>query len=143
VRSTIYELGLTGVEEGLRARVQALANELTPVVGFKVHVSFDGPVDSAVPEQVAEHLLSTVREGITNIGRHANATQASIELRVGDAFCRLEIADNGRGIEQPSSGRHGFGLTNLQRRAEKLRGEFTLENRQSGGTLLIWQVPLD
>ena len=44
VRSTIYELGLTGVEEGLRARIQSLANELTPVVGFKIRVrSSTGP----------------------------------------------------------------------------------------------------
>jgi signal transduction histidine kinase len=143
VRSTIYELGLTGVEEGLRARVQSLANELTPVVGFKIRVVFDGPVDSAVPDQVTEHLLSAVREGVTNIGRHANATQASIELSVVDAVCRLEISDNGRGIEHSSSGRQGFGLTNLQRRAEKFRGEFTIVSPETGGTLLTWQVPLD
>lgn len=142
VRSTIYELGLTGVEEGLRAQIQSLANELARVVGFKIQASFDGPVDAAIPDQVAEHLLAAVREGVTNIGRHANATRASIELRVSGEVCRLEISDNGCGIEKTSSGRHGFGLTNLQRRAEKLRGTFTVQSPESGGTLLIWQVPL-
>ena len=44
-------------------------------------VSFDGPVDSAVSEELAEHLSAVVREAVTNIGRHAQATEANVVVR--------------------------------------------------------------
>ncbi len=43
-------------------------------MGFEVHASFDGPVDIAIPDIVGEHLLAVIREAVTNIGRHAQAT---------------------------------------------------------------------
>jgi signal transduction histidine kinase len=143
VRSTIYELGMTGEEQGLRARFQALGRDLGPVLGFKLDLSFDGPVDSAVSDQIAEHVLTVAREGVTNVARHAHATCASVKLGVSGGMCRLEIADNGQGFPQSSKGRHGFGLANLQHRAEKLHGTFAIDDGEEGGTLLTWQVPLD
>ena len=142
VRSTIYELGSAGAEQGLRARVQSLVRELEPVVGSEIHLLFDGPVDSSVSDQVSEHLLATVREGLTNVGRHSHATQASVRLSVDSGVCRLEVEDNGVGIDESDKMQAGFGLVNLQRRAEKLHGKFTVENLDSGGTLLTWQVPV-
>jgi len=112
------------------------------VVGFDVKVSFDGPVDTAISEQVAEHLLATVRESVTNVGRHAHATQASVTLTVGDDQCLLRVLDNGRGIDESKVSEGSLGLTNLRRRAEKLDGTFVMENAEGGGTLLTWQVPL-
>ena len=50
LRSTIYELGLTGGELGIRARIISLLRELTVVAGFEVHSSFYGPVDSAISD---------------------------------------------------------------------------------------------
>ncbi len=141
VRSTIYELGSTDADQGLRARVNSLVHELNPVVGFEVHVSFDGPVDSATSDEIAEHLLAVVREAVTNIGRHAEATKASLKLSCGNGFCRLEVSDNGRGVGV-SDDHAGFGLPNMLRRAEKLHGTFSVESRTAGGTLLTWQVPL-
>ncbi|MGO9341563.1 MAG: GAF domain-containing sensor histidine kinase, partial [Acidimicrobiales bacterium] len=99
VRSSIYELGSTGAEQGLRARVNSLVRELSPVVGFEIHVSFDGPVDSAISDQIAEHLLAVLREAVTNVGRHAQATEATVRLSANNGFCRLEVSDNGCGID--------------------------------------------
>jgi signal transduction histidine kinase len=142
VRSTIYELGLTGKEEGLLARVRALVHDLAPVVGFEVQVSFDGPVDSAVPERIAENLLAVIREGLTNVKRHAHATRASIEVSVDHARCRLQIADDGLGFEQSDASDVGLGLANLQRRAEQLHGRFLIGKAEPGGTLVTWEVPI-
>lgn len=104
-------------------------------------VSLDGPVDTAISDQVAEHLLATIRESVTNIGRHANATAASVRVAVEGGQCRLTISDNGVGIgsSEPSG---GLGLTNLRRRAEKLNGTFSIEDAENGGTSLVWRVPV-
>jgi signal transduction histidine kinase len=141
VRSTIYELGMTGQSRGIRDNVITLVRELDTIVGFEVQVSLEGPVDASISDQVAEHLLATVRESVTNIGRHANATQALVHLVVEGDQCRLTISDNGVGIGSSEPGR-GLGLTNLRRRAEKLNGTFSIEEAENGGTSLVWQVPV-
>ncbi len=98
VRSVIYSLGMAADDRGVRASVLALIAELTPVVGFEVTVTIDGPVDTAVSDTVAHHLLATVREALTNIGRHAHATSARVILCVTGDTCRLEVVDDGVGI---------------------------------------------
>jgi signal transduction histidine kinase len=142
VRSTIYQLGSASTDQGLRANILSLVKDLNPVVGFAVPVSFDGPVDSAISHEIAEHLLAVVREALTNIGRHAHASHASLSLSVTDGACRLHITDDGVGIETTAAGEGGFGLVNLRRRAEKLHGSFVTESPATGGSSLIWQVPV-
>ncbi|MGO9334154.1 MAG: GAF domain-containing sensor histidine kinase [Acidimicrobiales bacterium] len=141
LRATIYELGLTGGELGIRARIISLLRQLTIVAGFEVHSSFCGPVDSAISDVIAEHLLATVREAVTNVGRHARATQASVRLSVASDECLLQVTDNGRGLGPRESREGGLGLTNMRRRAEKLGGRFEVMS-QGGGTVLTWRVPL-
>jgi len=142
VRSTIYELGAADIDRGVRVNILAVVREVDPVVGFEVPVLFDGPVDSAVSGEIAEHLLATVREALTNIGRHAEATSANLTLSVDNGMCRLEVVDNGRGLGATDTAAGGLGLVNLRRRAEKLRGTFVIESPPTGGTRLSWQVPL-
>jgi nitrate/nitrite-specific signal transduction histidine kinase len=141
VRATIFELGGAGGGHGIRAHLVALAEELGPVVGFDVPVEFHGPVDTAVSDTVAEHLLPTVREALTNIGRHAHATRAMIRLSVIGHQCRLEVTDNGRGLVDGPSADGGLGLLNMRQRAEGLGGSFDISQPTAGGTTIAWQVP--
>jgi signal transduction histidine kinase len=142
LRTTIFELGLGEAESGIRARVVSLLGDLRGVIGFPVEPIFDGPVDAAVSERVAEQLLPTLREAVTNIGRHAEATRSEVLLEADNGFCHLRVTDNGRGIGQGSETRGGLGLTNMRRRAEMLGGELTVGATPHGGTELSWRVPL-
>lgn len=142
VRSAIYALGIARDDRGVRARVLALVHELTPVIGFEVNVAIDGPVDSSVSDAVAHHLLATIREALTNIGRHAHASHARVDLSVTGSTCRLQVVDDGVGLARGGESGGGLGLCNLQRRAEKLGGTMVLDDAEDGGTVLTWQVPL-
>jgi signal transduction histidine kinase len=142
VRSAIYELTSAPGSQGLRSSILELVRELNATVGFDIPVSFDGPVDTVVPTEIADHLFAVVRESVTNIGRHAQANHATVTLTVGDGMCHLEVYDNGVGVVSSSGDDKGFGLVNLQRRAEKLQGAFNLESPPGGGTRLVWEVPL-
>jgi signal transduction histidine kinase len=142
VRTSIFELGLAGDSRGVRADIVSLVAELTPVVGFDVTVAFDGPIDSAIPSRIVEHLLATVREAVSNVGRHAQARKASVNLMVTDGMCRLEVIDDGRGYDGRTPSVGGLGLGNMRSRAEKFRGTFAIEGWPDGGTSLTWQVPL-
>jgi signal transduction histidine kinase len=142
VRSSIYELGPTGGGTGVRAQVLTLVRSLNPVVGFEVRVIFDGAVDAAIPEAVQGDLLATVREALTNVGRHSQASRATLTLRAGRGVCRLEVSDNGRGLDPSTETEGGLGLVNLQRRAEGLGGTMLVGTGPDGGTSLVWQVPI-
>jgi signal transduction histidine kinase len=141
VRSTIFELASAEIDQGVRASILALVHDLSPLVGFDVRTSFDGAVDTMISNQLAEHLLAVVREAVTNVGRHAQATEASVSVSVKDGLCRLRVVDNGRGLDDGVAHEGGLGLVNLRRRAEKLHGQFATETPETGGTSLIWQVP--
>ena len=142
IRSTIYQLGMSDDDRGVRDNVTSTVRDLSSVVGFDVSVSFEGPVDAAISERVAEHLLATVRESVTNVGRHAHATRASVTLTVKDHNCTLTVLDDGIGLDESTTRQDGLGLNNLRHRAEKLGGTLHLESAEGGGTLFTWQVPL-
>jgi signal transduction histidine kinase len=142
IRSTIYQLGMNGEDRGTRDRFVSRLAELRSVVGFDVQVSFDGPIDTALSDVVAEHLMATIGESVTNVGRHAHATRAMVTIRVAEGLCTLTVRDNGVGIDGSGPRQGGLGLANLRRRAEKLGGTFRLENAEGGGVLVTWQVPL-
>lgn len=142
IRTAIFELASGDDDQGVRTKLLHLVRDLEDVVGFHVAVTFDGPVDTAVSAELTDHLLAVVREALTNVSRHANATAASITLSFKNSLCRLELSDNGTGLSDSPTQTSGLGLGNMRRRAEKLGGQFLLETPPGGGTLLVWQVPL-
>ena len=143
VRTSIFELGSDGMGQGTRDQVLVLIKELRSIVGFDIRVSLDGPIDTAVPDVVSENLLAVIREAVTNIGRHANASAASVSVDLNDGHCRLQVVDNGQGLPTTQSVGGGLGLGNLRRRAEKLHGQCTIDSPDGGGTRLVWLVPID
>jgi signal transduction histidine kinase len=145
IRTTIYELGVNDVTHSVRSQLLSIVHDFEAIAGYQVEVSFAGPVDFGIGPQVVENLLATAGEALSNIGRHAHASAASLSLSVAGGMCRLQVLDNGAGIEDRPESRgdgSGMGLANLRRRAEKLHGEFTVGTAPDGGTSLTWQVPL-
>jgi signal transduction histidine kinase len=139
IRTAIFELD-SGIRRGLRHGVLELADELVPLLGSRPEVTFLGPVDSGVRQEVADHLLAVLREALTNAGKHAQASNFAVILSVTDQVT-LEVTDDGIGIPSPAPGGAGLGLANLRSRAEKLGGTLEIERAQGGGTRVIWHVP--
>jgi signal transduction histidine kinase len=140
IRTAIFELGDTGGLEGLRQSVLELVHELAPTLGARPEVAFFGPVDTRVPQKVADHLLAVVREALTNAGKHAGASAYRVTLTVVDDVL-LEVGDNGSGIAPSAPESGGMGLANMRNRAEKLGGTFEARAVEEGGTLVLWRVP--
>lgn len=139
IRTTIFELGDSALPAGLRHAVVGLADELAPTLGVRPNVTFEGAIDNAVPQETADHLLSVLREMLSNVGKHPRATRVLVVLTVGDDVV-LQVVDNGVGFAPPGKG-GGLGLMNLRARAEKLGGTFDVQVVQSGGTRATWRVP--
>ena len=138
IRSTIFELQ-HGHELSLRADVRGLVKEYVPVLGFTPMVRTSGPLDTAVPTEIAEQILAVLREALSNVARHAQADAAVIEVEARADEVTLRVADNGRGLPPD---RHESGLRNARRRAADNGGSLRLVPEEPHGTVLEWTVPL-
>lgn len=123
-----------------QARMLAVITEHTPQLGHTPATSFAGPVDSVLDDTTAEHALAALRELLSNVGRHAHAAHTWITIAADPESLRIHVDDDGAGIP-PEVTRHS-GLANLESRANKLGGTFTLVPRDGGGTSARWCVPL-
>jgi signal transduction histidine kinase len=140
IRTAIFGLEVSRPRsKGVRARVLDLSGEAAGPLGFEPSVVFEGPVDTMVTEAIAIELLSTMREALTNVARHASATAVEVELVVGDGIT-LRVTDNGVGIDTSVTA-EGKGLANMARRAELFDGCFEARRAAGGGTILEWRVP--
>jgi signal transduction histidine kinase len=143
IRATIFALQSAGDDDrGVRAQVLDVVEELTAVLPRAPRVRFDGPIDTIVGGEVRDHLLPVVREALTNVAKHAGATDIELELAADRTEVRLRITDDGVGISSEAARGTGFGLVNLRERAEALGGRFSIGSEgPGGGTVVRWVVP--
>ncbi len=141
IRTVIFDLERARIAaDSLRSRVLELVHELVSPLGFAPQVVLEGPIDAAVDAETSAQLLATLREGLTNVARHAGATHVSVEVEV-DADVCVRVRDDGVG--PPAAGTpRGRGLANMASRAARLGGGMTLRPAAGGGTMLEWRVPL-
>jgi signal transduction histidine kinase len=140
IRSSIFALQARpeGQVPGLRARVLAVADEMTPTLGFPPTLQLDGRLDDDVPQDVAEQLLSAVREALSNVARHAGASRVEVSVRAADDLS-LVVADDGSGLKGVT---RRSGLANLEERAAQLGGSMHVDSVPGGGTTVSWRIPL-
>jgi len=120
-------------DRGLEPALQSLANRApfpVTIVGVPSHRLEEG-VEGAVYYLVAESL--------TNAAKHADASEAQVEIAEADEQLVITINDNGRGGASPTG---GSGLRGLADRIEALGGRLVLESPPGGGTLVRATLPL-
>jgi PAS domain S-box-containing protein len=138
IRSVIFGLQSEARDvPGVRAAVLRVLDDQREALGFEARLRFDGPVDT-MNDLVAAELLPAVREAVSNVARHADASSMEVDIQCGD-FVTLRVLDDGRGLTGTASG--GNGIRNLSERAGKLGGRCTVSARPDGGTMLEWRVP--
>ncbi|MFF5246880.1 sensor histidine kinase [Streptosporangium sp. NPDC000095] len=126
VRDTVTgyrQRGLSGELDGARAALEAAGTRLT--------IRLAGP---SLPEELDELLGWAVREGVTNVIRHARATRCEIEVTMDETAATLKIADDGRGTATDGQ---GSGLTGLTERVRAAGGTVSAGPRPSGFVLLV------
>ena len=87
------------------------------------------------------HLYRLLQEALTNISRHAGASEVRVRLQHHGGHLRLLIRDNGRGARQPP--RPGVGLHSMFERARSLGGELRVISRPGAGWALALSMPLE
>ena len=143
IRTVIFGLETAAARtSGLRDRIMTLVREARGALGFLPEVTLEGTIDTSVDDHIAPDLLSTLREALSNVARHAGATKTEVRVAAGDELV-VQIRDNGRGLPDDDGRRGGLGIRNMASRAEHLGGRFEARAEPGGGTLVEWAVPID
>ncbi|MCO7580121.1 MULTISPECIES: HAMP domain-containing sensor histidine kinase [Pseudomonas chlororaphis group] len=95
----------------------------------------------ALPDASKTHLYRLLQEALTNVARHADASQVRVRLQRSARGLRLLVRDNGCGARQPQ--RPGVGLHSMAERARSLGGELHILSRPGAGWALALNMPLN
>ncbi|WP_175885030.1 PAS domain S-box protein [Burkholderia sp. BCC0044] len=129
---------------GLVPAIEWLVNDFTHRYSITVNRDI-APVDTAFTNTGATTLFRIVQEALTNVARHADATNVTLTLKVEDGYCMLRIADNGHGApgnDRDVRDRPSFGLIGIRERAHMLDGTVTIDNRPGAGFAITVALPL-
>lgn len=124
-------------EAALRT-VIGLATQSHPL-DCRVHI--DQEALPHIPMDRALQLLNILREALSNIVRHAQASSVSVSLRRLRRTIRIRVHDNGVGFDFTTASGTGHGLQNMAARAKKIAGHFDLRSAPGRGTTIIVDLP--
>jgi signal transduction histidine kinase len=137
IRTTIFEIDQDIDEtEPLSERVEALADEVRTRLGIEVAVELFPDLDRLVSAHCAHHTVQALREALSNVARHSEATSARVAVTIDGDLVAFSVADNGVGFS--TSAGPGRGLRNLSQRAGQLGGSFEVDAQPGRGTLVRW-----
>jgi two-component system, NarL family, sensor histidine kinase DevS len=135
-----------GLRPGILAdrQLDQALKELAAEFGTRSHVVTVVDVDGEVAAELssrASDVVQLVREALSNVGRHGEATTCRVSLFRGPSGAMLEIDDDGRGFDVDVT-TWGMGLNNLRGRVESLGGSFRITSVLGEGTTVRLELPL-
>jgi signal transduction histidine kinase len=160
LRHLITELRPAALDDlGLAAALQALARRAQAIDGLEVQTEIDLGSESDRPgsetdqrrldPELESTIYRVVQEALTNVSRHAQATQATIRIVERNGMIHASVTDDGQGL--PEADRlgprgdgleGGFGMSGMRERAELVGGELELVPAPGKGTVMRLTVPL-
>ncbi|MCC7451886.1 MAG: GAF domain-containing sensor histidine kinase [Anaerolineae bacterium] len=131
-----------GVEHSvtLREQLEKLADNFRQVSNARLVMDISQGF-AQLSEDRIHAIVQIVRESLSNIVRHANASEVYLDLHETPTQITLVISDNGQGFD-PEKVLHGNGLHNIQQRARQIGGTVNVTSRVGRGTTLTVIIPL-
>jgi two-component system CheB/CheR fusion protein len=134
---------------GLRAALRQFVEEWSEQYGTTAHIVESNTEEmERLPEQVETALYRVVQEALTNVQRHAGASQVSVLLEKSTDMIAAIIEDNGKGFDiekdergQERSTAERLGLLGMAERMELVGGTLTIESSPGKGTTVYARVP--
>jgi signal transduction histidine kinase len=142
VRSYIFALQPKSVEErGLKKALEELVKDLEVNALAESTVQISDEALDMVPEAARGDFIQIAREVLSNIARHAQASEVAIAcaIREGSTVV-LTIEDDGVGFD-PTTVRRGQGLNNIEKRAQTIGGHLTISPREPKGSIHTLSLP--
>ncbi|NOY98053.1 MAG: sensor histidine kinase [Chloroflexi bacterium] len=127
---------------GLPAAIRWYTGKVRERTGLKIKVEIIGKEQEIYPE-FKTAMFRVLQEALTNIVKHANATQVKVQLIFEPDTVRIRVEDDGCGFEvNRIRERTTWGLLGMQERTTLLGGRFTIRSSPGKGTLVEAVIPL-
>ena len=136
--SILDDFGLTAALEWQARTVQARTGVSCSVI--------DNAPDIQLSKGIKTCLFRIAQEALTNVVRHAQATEAHLKLtwEEADQTLKFEVQDNGRGIDEPDLlMTKSFGLLGMSERAHLVGGAVSISSAAGKGTTVMVRIPID
>lgn len=129
-----------GVDEdlGLASAIEQLVDSTMAETELVIDLEMDGIDASELGHAAKVALVHAVREAVTNVRKHANATRATVELRASQQEVTATIRDDGRGTRSTE----GLGLRTTRERLEAIGGKLNVRSTRGRGTVFRASVPI-
>ena len=126
---------------GLKVAMQTYCTEFSRRTRLPIifEVDEDLPV---LPDIYNITLYRVLQEALTNIVKHAQASQIWVDLTVEDQTISLTVQDNGHGFVEGNTQSNGIGLTGLRERMLLAGGRFNISSSPVRGTIVLAQFPM-
>ncbi|MEO1509327.1 MAG: ATP-binding protein [Cyanobacteria bacterium J06633_23] len=117
----------------------------TLIKEFQTTTAITPAVTINLPQTVSSEINSTayriIQAALTNITRHSNETEMTLQINTHGGILYIVIKDNGQGFN-PAENTTGFGILGMRERALALNGQFNLISEPGAGCLITVQIPL-
>lgn len=146
LRGLIFDLRPEILDDlGLALALRSQIKQSLEPVGVRAQLRTIG-LKEHLPREVEITIFRVVQEAITNIARHARATEAVVSLTRRDNRLIVRVEDNGVGFDVNmvnNGSQQAWGLRGMEERVTLLGGEIYISSKPGQGTLIHAEVPLD
>jgi len=142
LRAIVTDLRPAVLDLGLVAGVEWLAQEFRrqTELSFRLRI---GCSEINLDDDRATTIFRIVQESLTNIVRHAQASQIDLAMEMHENCVHIEVADNGIGMPSNALAKaHSTGITGMRERVKLLNGEFAIASQPGKGSTLKFKIPL-
>lgn len=131
-------------KQGLLVAVRNMANKISAANQLQIEV-VDHGLDNRLENSLELTLFRIIQELITNVIKHAEATEVTIHLTNHEDCINIMVEDNGKGFnpQQITKTNAGMGISSIDKRVEHLQGKMTIESEKDKGTTVIIDIPLN
>ncbi len=143
VRSIINDLHPSTLELGLVPAAEWLIRQMEGrgAIRYRLHIASDAP-DLGLDQRQTSAIFRVLQESLSNIVRHAQASEVDVALAQDAQAIVLRISDNGIGMQPGDHGKQAaFGLKSIRERVHALGGELRIDSQAGQGTALAIRLP--
>jgi PAS domain S-box-containing protein len=127
--------------QGLWAALDWQAHEFVQSAEIELTWQLDVPQAKELPAPAAIEVFRIFQEMLSNVGRHARASQMSVQIQADAQQLRIRVQDNGQGADlQAFEAANAYGIMGMRERALRLNGSISIESQAGQGCTMELRV---
>ncbi|UZE26092.1 PAS domain-containing protein [Pseudomonas sp. B21-056] len=141
VRNVATSLRPSALDMGLTSALEWLVSEFSRNTGIRCQLNAVD-VRLELDDERATAVFRVIQESLTNVARHAQATQVDLQLQSNAECILIEVKDNGRGFDPERLSKRTLGILGMRERGHMLGGTLTIDSAPGQGVCVRVSIPL-